>query len=65
MKAEDIRQKTSDELRGLLVDLSKEAFNLRFQKASGQLENLARIRQVRRDVARIKTTISQRQSKDS
>ena len=65
MKAEDIRQKTSDELRGLLVDLSKEAFNLRFQKASGQLENLAQIRQVRRDVARIKTTISQRQSKDS
>ena len=60
MKAEDIRQKTPDELKDLLVDLSKEAFNLRFQKASGQLENLSREGQVRRDIARIKTIVNQR-----
>lgn len=59
MKAEDIRQKTPDELKDLLVNLSKEAFNLRFQKASGQLENLSRERQVRRDIARIKTIVNQ------
>ena len=59
MKAEDIRQKTPDELKDMLVDLSKEAFNLRFQKASGQLENLSRQRQVRRDIARIKTIVNQ------
>ncbi len=59
MKAEDIRQKTPDELKDLLVELSKEAFNLRFQKASGQLENMSRERQVRRDIARIKTIVNQ------
>ena len=59
MKAEDIRQKTPDELKDLLVNLTKEAFNLRFQKASGQLENLSRERQVRRDIARIKTIVNQ------
>ena len=59
MKAEDIRQKTPDEWKDLLVNLSKEAFNLRFQKASGQLENLSRERQVRRDIARIKTIVNQ------
>ena len=62
MKAEDIRQKTPDELKDLLVNLSKEAFNLRFQKASGQLENLSRERQVRRDIARIKTIVNQRRN---
>jgi large subunit ribosomal protein L29 len=62
MKAEDIRQKTPDELKDLLVNLSKEAFNLRFQKASGQLENLSRERQVRRDIARIKTVVNQRRN---
>lgn len=60
MKAEDVRQKTDDELGELLLDLRKEAFNLRFQKASGQLENTARIREVRRDIARIKTTLHTR-----
>ena len=55
MKAADLRQKTDDELSAMLIDLRKEAFNLRFQKASGQLENTARVRQVRRDIARIKT----------
>ncbi len=59
MKVEDIRQKTPDELKDMLVDLSKEAFNLRFQKASGQLENMSRQRQVRRDIARIKTIVNQ------
>ncbi len=55
MKAEDLRAKTPDELTEQLLGLKKEAFNLRFQKASGQLENTARVRQVRRDIARIKT----------
>ena len=57
MKAEDLRAKTDDELTDQLKDLKKEAFNLRFQRASGQLENTARVRQVRRDIARIKTTL--------
>ncbi len=60
MKAEDVRQKTDDELGEMLLDLRKEAFNLRFQKASGQLENTARIREVRRDIARVKTTLHTR-----
>ena len=57
MKAEDLRAKSRDELQTELMGLKKEAFNLRFQKATGQLENTARVRQVRRDIARIKTTI--------
>ncbi len=60
MKAEDLRQKTDDELNGQLLDLKKEQFNLRFQAASGQLENTARSREVRRDIARIKTLMGQR-----
>ncbi len=60
MKAEDLRQKSEDELDEQLQDLQKEAFNLRFQKASGQLENTARVREVRRDVARIKTLLGER-----
>ena len=60
MKASDVRTKTDDELKGQLVDLQKEQFNLRFQKASGQLENTARVRQVRRDIARIRTTLGER-----
>jgi large subunit ribosomal protein L29 len=59
MKAADIRAKSADELKTQLGDLQKEAFNLRFQKASGQLENTGRVRQVRRDIARIKTIIGQ------
>ena len=55
MKPEDIRAKSEDELRDELRDLKKEAFNLRFQQASGANENTARMRQVRRDIARIKT----------
>jgi large subunit ribosomal protein L29 len=60
MKASDIRPRTADELKQQIDDLSKEAFNLRFQRASGQLENTARVRQVRRDIARIKTILGER-----
>lgn len=58
MKAVDLRQKTPDELKDQLLGLRKEAFNLRFQKATGQLENTARVREVRRDIARIKTILN-------
>ncbi len=57
MKASDLRTKTPDELKDTLMGLRKEQFNLRFQKASGQVENTARARQVRRDIARIKTVL--------
>jgi len=57
MKVEDLRGKSRDELVSLLGDLQKERFNLRFQKASGQLENTSRVRVVRRDIARIKTIL--------
>lgn len=60
MKAEDLRSKTPDQLRDELVALKKEAFNLRFQKATNQLENTARIRQVRRDVARVSTILNEK-----
>jgi large subunit ribosomal protein L29 len=58
MKIEDLRTKTRDQLRGELATLRKEAFNLRFRKASAQLENTARVRQVRRDIARIQTLLN-------
>ena len=57
MKAEELRGKTPDQLKEQLLDLKKEQFNLRFQKATGQLENTARVREVRRDIARIKTIL--------
>ena len=60
MKAEAVRAKSPDELTQKLLELKKEAFNLRFQKATGQLENTARMRQVRRDIARIKTIVRER-----
>ncbi len=60
MKASDVRAKTDDELAGDLDNLGKEIFNLRFQRANGQLENTARVRQVRRDIARIKTILGER-----
>ncbi len=60
MKVEDLRQNSEDELKQHVLDLKKEAFNLRFQRASGQLENTSRVRQVRRDIARIKTVLHQR-----
>ncbi|MBO0344824.1 50S ribosomal protein L29 [Roseibium limicola] len=55
MKATDVRAKTLDELRTELETLKKEQFNLRFQRATGQLENTGRVRQIRRDIARIQT----------
>jgi len=55
MKAEDVRAMTPDQLKDELLKLKKEQFNLRFQKATGQLENTTRVRQVRRDIARLKT----------
>ena len=61
MKAADLLAKSDDELKEELLGLNKEAFNLRFQVVSGQLENTARVRQVRRDVARIKTALVARQ----
>ena len=60
MKAADVIAKSDDELKEELIALRKEAFNLRFQTASGQLENTARVRLVRRDIARIKTVLHQR-----
>ena len=60
MKAADMRAKSDDELKDQLFDLRKEAFNLRFQSASGQLENTARVGQVTRDIARIKTIQGER-----
>jgi large subunit ribosomal protein L29 len=60
MKAGDVRELTEDQLQEELAKLKKEKFNLRFQQATGQLENTARSRQVRRDVARINTILRQR-----
>ena len=60
-KITDLRPKTDDELKGQLLELQKEQFNLRFQGASGQLEDTARVRVVRRDIARIKTLMNDRQ----
>ena len=62
MKVTEFRSKSDDELQDQIRDLKKEAFNLRFQKASGQLENTARQRQVRRDLARVKTVLGERRS---
>ncbi|EKM99190.1 MULTISPECIES: 50S ribosomal protein L29 [Acidocella] len=58
--ASDIRAKSPDELKALLVDLRKEQFNLRFQRATGQQENTSRVRTVRRDIARVKTILAER-----
>jgi large subunit ribosomal protein L29 len=59
MKAQQVRGMTPDQLSDELVKLKKEQFNLRFQAASGQLENTARVRQIRRDIARIRTIARQ------
>jgi large subunit ribosomal protein L29 len=60
MKPADLREKTPDQLREDLSQLKKEAFNLRFQQATGQLENTARMKTVRRDAARVKTVLNQK-----
>ena len=60
MKAQELKAKTPEQLREQLVALKKEAFNLRFQQATGQLENTARMRNIRKDVARIHTVLTQK-----
>ena len=65
MKAEDIKTKTEDELKKLLLEKKKEQFNLRFQKSGGQLENTAEIRKTRRTIARIKTFLSAKSTETS
>ena len=60
MKAEELKTKTKDELGKTLVDLKKQQFNLRIQKSQGQLAETAKIRQVRRDIARVKTFLSEK-----
>ena len=59
-QAENLRASTVDELNTKIVDLKKEQFNLRFQRASGELENTARMRTIRREIARIKTVLGQK-----
>ena len=61
-KAGDIRAKTGDELSTLLLDLRREQFNLRFQRATGQQEGTARVKQVRREIARIKTIMAEKKT---
>jgi large subunit ribosomal protein L29 len=63
MKSADARQMTVDQLDDEVAKLKKEQFNLRFQRATGQLENTARIRQVRRDIARITTIAAEKRAK--
>jgi large subunit ribosomal protein L29 len=60
MKPDDLRAMTIDQLDDEVLKLKKEQFNLRFQRATGQLENTSRVRQVRRDIARIKTIAAQK-----
>ncbi len=60
-KVADVRAKSEDELKAMILDLRKEQFNLRFQRASGQLEATGRIKAVRRDIARAKTILGERQ----
>ena len=59
-KPGDLRPKTTDELTTMLLDLQKERFNLRFQRATGQQEGVGRVRAVRRDIARVKTIMAER-----
>jgi large subunit ribosomal protein L29 len=54
-RTSDLKTKSADQLQDELLNLKKEQFNLRFQRATGQLENTGRVREVRRDIARVKT----------
>jgi large subunit ribosomal protein L29 len=65
MKADDVRAMTPDQLSDELMKLKKEQFNLRFQRATGQLENTTRVREVRRDIARLKTIVRQKRTPKS
>ena len=58
MKIDELKNKTIDQLKSILIDLKKESFNLRFQKANGQLENTSRVKVVKRSVARVLTLIN-------
>ena len=60
MNAKELREKTPDQLREELTNLKKEAFNLRFQQATGQMESTARMRTVKRDVARVMTVLNEK-----
>ena len=62
MKAKDIRERSDDELRKTLGDLEEQLFKLRFQKSTGQIENPIKIREVRKDIARVMTVINERQA---
>ena len=64
MKIDELKNKTIDQLKSILIDLKKESFNLRFQKANGQLENTARVRVVKRSVARVLTLINNLSKKE-
>ncbi|HYW64454.1 MAG TPA: 50S ribosomal protein L29 [Bradyrhizobium sp.] len=63
MKVEDIRAMSPDQMDDAIANLKKERFNLRFQRATGQLENTSRLREARRDIARIKTVAAQQRAK--
>ena len=63
MKVEDIRALSADQMEDAILNLKKERFNLRFQRATGQLENTSRLREARRDIARIKTVAAQQRAK--
>ena len=63
MKMEDIRAMSDDQMEDAVLNLKKERFNLRFQRATGQLENTSRLKQARRDIARIKTIAAQKRAK--
>ncbi len=62
LKPDDLRHMTVDQLDDELMKLKKERFNLRFQRATGQLENTSRVREVRRDIARIRTVARQKRA---
>ena len=64
-KAQDLRAKKDEELEGRLGDLKKEQFNLRFQKANGQLENTGRVRAVRKEIARLETVMTEKRASAS
>ena len=63
MKAEDIRAMSEDQMEDAVLNLKKERFNLRFQRATGQLENTSRMKEARRDIARIKTIAAEQRAK--
>ena len=63
MKIDDIRAMSSDQMEDAILNLKKERFNLRFQRATGQLENTSRMKEARRDIARIKTIAAQKRAK--